>query len=166
MNQLKITQTPIKSLKPNDGNARVHSSDQVNDIAKSIQNYGFSVPVLIDSEGVIIAGHGRLQAARQLGMTHVPAITLGHLSPAQRRALTLSDNAIADRGGWDADLLRAELEAITQDGDEVTGFTQKELGQLFKPVDIPAGPGPAFDETIAADVEMVTCRGCGQEFPR
>lgn len=166
MNELKITQTPTKSLKPNDGNARVHTDEQINDIAKSITEYGFSVPILIDSQGVIIAGHGRVLAAQQLGMTEVPAIILDHLSTAQRRALTISDNAIADRGGWDADLLRAELEAITTSGDEVTGFTQKELDQLFKPVDIPPSPGPAFDESIAADVEMVTCRGCGKEFPR
>jgi ParB-like chromosome segregation protein Spo0J len=166
MNQIAITSKPIKSLKMQKNNARVHSPEQIADIARSIQSYGFSAPVLIDPDGVVIAGHGRLQAARQLGMTHVPAITIDGLSPEQLRALTISDNAIADRGGWDAELLRQELEAIVMSGDELTGFTTKELEQLFKPVSIPSSPGPAFDESIAQDVEMVTCKGCGKEFPR
>ena len=97
---------PVEALIPYARNARTHSEAQVALIAGSIREFGFNNPVLVDDESGVIAGHGRLLAARQLGMTQVPVIELGHLSEAQRRAFILADNRLAEQAGWDRDLNR------------------------------------------------------------
>jgi len=114
-------------------NARTHSEQQITQIAASIAEFGFCNPILSDPEGGIIAGHGRVLAARQIAMPTVPVILLGHLTENQRRALRLADNQLALNASWDENLLRAELEALIQsDFDiEITGFDQEELDQLL-----------------------------------
>ena len=109
---LTIVYRAASSIKPEPRNARTHSKTQVAEIAASIRQFGFSNPLLVDAEGVIIAGHGRLLAAKSLGLHSVPTITLPHLDEAQRRALRLADNKIALNAGWDRDLLRLELKEL------------------------------------------------------
>ena len=106
---LAVSYHPIGSLLPDPRNARTHPKRQLEQIAASIRAFGFANPILIDAEGRIIAGHGRLLAAKSIGLTEVPAIVLPHLSEAQRRALRIADNKIALGAGWDLDLLKLEL---------------------------------------------------------
>lgn len=131
MSDLVIDYLPIAALKPEPRNARTHPKRQIDQIIASIQAFGFTNPLLIDENDVLIAGHGRLIAARQLGMATVPAIRLNHLSDVQKRALRIADNKIAQNAGWDADLLRIELQEITSiDLDlsiDAIGFSVGEL---------------------------------------
>src|SRR5687768_12845734 len=106
---LAVTYRAVAELKPDSRNARTHPKRQVEQIAESIARFGFGSPILIDPEGSIIAGHGRLLAARRLGMEEVPTIALPGLGEAQRRALRIADNKIALGAGWDLDILRVEL---------------------------------------------------------
>ena len=120
---------PIESLTVYDRNARKHSAKQIEKLAASIREFGFNAPVLVDGKGVILAGHGRLEAARKLGLKEVPVVPLTHLNDAQRRAYILADNRIADEATWDEDLLAAELAALSADGFdlELTGFDIPEI---------------------------------------
>ena len=114
--KLQIQQTPVDKLLPYARNARTHSDGQVAQIAASIKEFGFCNPVLIDGDGGIIAGHGRVLAARKLGMAEVPTITLGHLTDTQRRAYILADNKLALNAGWDEELLKLELDELRAAG--------------------------------------------------
>ena len=96
---------PIGSVKPNPRNARTHSKKQVNEIAGSIQRFGFTNPVLVDENSIVLAGHGRLRAAQLLGMTHIPVLRFDHMSEAEKRAYVLFDNKIAEKAGWDRETL-------------------------------------------------------------
>jgi ParB-like nuclease domain/DNA methylase len=131
-----ICWTAIDKLTPNGRNARTHSRKQIGQIADSIAAFGFVVPILIDDDGVIIAGHGRYAAARLLDLKQVPAIKVRGLSQAKRRALALADNRIAESGGWDRELLAIELpelaEILVLEGLDVsiTGFSAIEIDQL------------------------------------
>lgn len=130
---LQIQEIPIDELIPYANNARTHSDEQVAQIAASIKEFGWTNPILIDSENGIIAGHGRLAAARKLGFMNVPAIQLNGLSKAQKKALILADNKLALNAGWDEKLLAIELEELkASDYDlALTGFSEEELGELF-----------------------------------
>ena len=110
--KLQITYCPPGKLTPYANNARTHSEEQIAQIMASIKEFGFVNPILIGESGIIIAGHGRLEAAKRLGMTEVPVIEIGHLSDTQRRALIIADNKIALNAGWDEELLKVELEAL------------------------------------------------------
>src|ERR1044071_9356445 len=103
---------PVDRLIPSPRDARTHSSAQIAEIAGSIRAFGFSNPILVSEEGDVIAGHGRLAAARQLGLAEVPVIPLRGLSEVQRRQLVLADNRIALNAGWDLDMLRVELKDL------------------------------------------------------
>jgi hypothetical protein len=103
----KIEQWPTAKLLPYARNARTHSDDQVAQIAASIAEFGFTNPILAGSDGVIVAGHGRLAAAQKLGLAVVPVVVLDHLTPTQRRALVIADNRIAENAGWDDAMLRS-----------------------------------------------------------
>ncbi|MCO6798167.1 ParB/Srx family N-terminal domain-containing protein, partial [Pseudomonas aeruginosa] len=98
-----------------------------------IAEFGFTAPILAGSDGVIVAGHGRLAAARKLGLTTVPVVVLDHLTPTQRRALVIADNKIAENAGWDEELLRLELEALQDEGFDLdlTGFDADALAELL-----------------------------------
>jgi DNA modification methylase len=119
----------IASLRPYPGNARTHSKKQLRQIAESIKRFGFTNPVLISDAGEIVAGHGRVEAAKLCGMTAVPAIRLSHLNETERRAYVLADNKLALNAGWDREILAIELQALIDlDFDvEVTGFSLAEI---------------------------------------
>ncbi|MGG5823766.1 site-specific DNA-methyltransferase [Falsiroseomonas sp. HW251] len=123
----------VAELIPYARNARTHSDAQVAQIAASIREFGFTNPVLTDGARGVIAGHGRLLAARKLGLTEVPTIELSHLTPAQRRAYILADNKLALNAGWDDDLLRLELADLRDEGFDLglTGFDLDEIGKLL-----------------------------------
>src|SRR5438874_2188528 len=120
---------PIERLLPSPRNARVHSEAQVAEIAGSIRTFGFTNPILAGTDGDVIAGHGRLAAARLLGLAEVPVIALRGLSDVQRRQLMLADNRIALNAGWDAELLNLELQELSVMGADLAalGFTAQEL---------------------------------------
>ena len=140
----------VADLIPYARNARTHSDAQIAQIAASIREFGWTNPVLVDADGGVIAGHGRLLAARKLGMTEVPRLELGHLSPSQRRAYILADNKLALSAGWDDDLLRLELGELQADGfdlaltgfdmDEIAGLLAEPTAGLTDPDDVPAAP--------------------------
>lgn len=144
---LRITWKPPAELVPYSRNARVHSRKQVSQIADSIKRFGFTNPILIDQSGTLIAGHGRLAAARILGMLKVPTIELSHLSPAERRAYILADNKLAENAGWDSELLALELgELVELDFDlELTGFSAGEI-DIVLDTSAQCSPHAAVDE--------------------
>ena len=128
----QIERVPLEALVPYARNSRTHSEAQVAQIAASIREFGFTNPVLIDKDGGIIAGHGRVMAARKLGLKDVPCIALGHLTAAQRKAYIIADNRLALNAGWDEEMLRLELSELADAGFdlELTGFTQEEIDAL------------------------------------
>lgn len=132
----RIELWPLARLKPYDRNARTHSAEQVAQIAASIVEFGFVNPILVDSNDGIIAGHGRLSAAQELGLKSVPVVVLDHLSDRQRRAYVIADNKLALNAGWDTDLLRAELGELAElDFDmDLIGFSDSELSGLLSDV--------------------------------
>lgn len=141
LHDLAVEYRPIGSLKPNPRNARTHSKKQIRQIAASIGEFGFNNPALIDGEDRIIAGHGRVEAARLLGMDRVPTIRIDHLTQEQKRAYVVADNRLALEAGWDREILAiefAELSALDLDFDlEITGFETAEIDLIVD------GPTPA-----------------------
>lgn len=129
----KIEIWDISRLIPSARNARTHSDQQIAQIAGSIAAFGFIVPVLVDRAGLIVAGHGRVLAARQLKLDRVPVIVVDHLTEAEKRAYAIADNKIALNAGWDEDLLRVELDALKQDGFSLDGlgFSEQEFNDLM-----------------------------------
>jgi len=132
----KIERIAVETLLPYAKNSRTHSDEQVAQIAASIKEFGFNNPILIDKENTIIAGHGRLMAARRVGMADVPCIRLGHLTETQRKAYIIADNRLALNAGWDNELLTIELNDLLEDGFalDILGFDADELKNLLDPV--------------------------------
>jgi len=116
----QIEMMPVGSLRPYTRNARTHSKRQVQQIAESIKRFGFTNPVLISDDGEIVAGHGRVIAAKELGLHEVPTLRLSHLSADERRAYVLADNKLAENAGWDAETLAIELQALVNLNFDVT----------------------------------------------
>ena len=132
----KIEWQSVDRLIPYAKNARTHSDEQVAQIAGSIKEFGFNNPVLVDKDNSVIAGHGRLMAARKLGMDKVPVVQLGHMTEAQRKAYVLADNRIALNSGWDTGMLSLELQDLKDDIDlSLLGFDPDELDALLNPVE-------------------------------
>ena len=145
---LSVTYRSVDSLTPDHRNARTHPKRQLDQIAASIRQFGFTNPILIDPNGAIIAGHGRVLAAKAIGLSEVPTIALAGLSETQKRALRLADNKIALGAGWDLDLLKVELSELSLDFHlSLTGFSVGEIDVILTaspdPDDelIPAAPG-------------------------
>jgi ParB-like chromosome segregation protein Spo0J len=134
----KIELIRTDKLIPYARNARTHSDEQVSQIAGSIKEFGFTNPVLIDADNGIIAGHGRVMAARVLGLAEVPCLRLAHLSETQRRAYILADNRIALNSGWDESMLALELTELQIDGVslESLGFDSDEIDRLISEADM------------------------------
>ena len=153
---LQIEARPINELKPFPHNARTHTKKQINQIAASISEFGFTNPILIDQSKVVIAGHGRVQAARLLGFDKVPTIQIDYLSEAQKRAYVIADNKLALNAGWDPEILAIELQhlsSIDLDFDvEITGFETAEIDILVDgPKRISEDPGdwiPPVERTV------------------
>jgi hypothetical protein len=144
-------------------NSRLHSEAQIKQLARSITEFGFTNPILIAPDGTIIAGHGRLAAAKLLKLDQVPTITLGHLTETQRRALVIADNRLAENSSWSFELLKLEMDAIAADGFDlsVIGFSIGELGDIFDPEG--GGDAPIGDEE-RPEPKPVTCPECGAHF--
>ena len=125
----QIVERRITSLRPYPRNARTHSRKQVKQIAASIERFGFTNPVLISDDGEIIAGHGRVEAAKLLGWQAVPTLALSHLSETERRAYVIADNKLALNAGWDKEILAIELQALSdlEFDTELTGFSLAEI---------------------------------------
>jgi len=124
---------PVDKLRPYANNARTHSTEQIEQLASSMLEFGFTQPVLITGDGDIIAGHGRVMAAKSLGLTEVPVIVLDHLTPDQRRAYVIADNQLALNAGWDNDILAAELAAL-EHADfnlDLIGFTPQQMEKML-----------------------------------
>jgi len=145
----QIEEWPIERVVPYARNPRTHSAEQVSKIAASLIEFGWTNPILVDSKAGIVAGHGRLMAARELGMTTVPVIELTHLSEAQKRAYVIADNRLALDAGWDEDLLAEELKALEglDFNLELTGFDLGELNALLdgEPDEETPAPDPPDD---------------------
>lgn len=160
---IKTERRAIGDLIPFARNSRTHSDEQVAQIAASIREFGWTNPILVDGDNGIIAGHGRLMAARKLGMAEVPVIVLDHLTDAQKRALVIADNKLALNAGWDFDLLASEIEGLTEEGFDTSllGFSEDELAKLMAettegltdPDDIPEAP--ADPVTVLGDVWLL-----------
>ncbi|MGE0409900.1 MAG: site-specific DNA-methyltransferase [Amphiplicatus sp.] len=135
MTSLSIEYRALSALKPYANNPRTHSKEQVRLIAKSIEAFGWTNPVLIDDEGVVIAGYGRIEAAKLLGFAEVPTIRLSAMSPAQKRAYVIADNRLAERAGWDRELLKIELQGLLEMDFEFSietiGFETAEIDLLL-----------------------------------
>ena len=164
-----FSERPIGELTPNPQNARTHPKGQIKKIANSIKKFGFLNPVLIDQHGVIIAGHGRIEAAKTLGMATVPCLVFDHLSEAQRRAYTLMDNRSAEDSGWDKALIAAEMKWLNAEGFEMelTGFDTSEIGDFISSgqdrsgedeiPDLPVNPVSQLGETWLLGNHRVRC---------
>ena len=147
---IKTETRAIGALIPFARNSRTHSDEQVAQIAASIREFGWTNPILVDGDNGIIAGHGRLAAARKLGITEVPVVVLDHLTDAQKRALVIADNKLALNAGWDFELLSSEIEGLGSDGFDLSllGFNEAELAALLAektegltdPDDVPEPP--------------------------
>ncbi|MCK8787252.1 site-specific DNA-methyltransferase [Roseomonas sp. NAR14] len=149
---LRVEMMPVASLAPYAANACTHPEAQVAQLAASIAEFGFNVPVLVDDAGVLVAGHGRVLAAKALGLDTVPAIRLGHLTEAQARAFRLADNQLALNSGWDEALLAAELRALRSEEFDLglIGFDQAALDRLLADAPPDIGATPAEDPDAPA----------------
>ena len=131
----RIEMWPLDRLRPYEKNARTHSAEQIAQIAASIQEFGFTNPILVDGADGILAGHGRLAAAKDMGLAEVPVIVLDHLSAAQQRAYILADNQLALNAGWDMELLQQEIVGLNlADFDlSLLGFDEDRIAGLLDP---------------------------------
>ena len=152
-NTMKIQQKPIKDLIPYINNSRTHSDEQVAQIAASIKEFGWTNPILVDGDNGIIAGHGRLLAARKLGMDTVPIIELSQLTETKKKALIIADNKLASNAGWDNNLLTIELNELLADNFalDILGFDKDELDALLNPIQATEG---LTDEDDVPDVPI------------
>jgi DNA modification methylase len=159
---LKIENWPIDKLIPFARNPRKHSDEQIAQVAGSIKEFGFVNPILVAPDGVIIAGHARLAAARKLGRSEVPVIVLPHLSDTQRRAYVIADNRLAMKADDDLELLRGLLEELRDEDFNlgIIGFSADELVEIFQDVTGGGGPGLVDEDAVPEPLEQpVAVRG-------
>ena len=159
---MTIEKIPTDKLIPYARNAKKHDAAQVSKLAGSIREFGFNNPVLIDSKNGIIAGHGRVMAAQQLGLADVPCIRLGHLTDNQRKAYILADNRLAEiGGGWDQEMLKLELSDL---GDLDIDLESLGFGEGF-PIDDPDfSPGTEEDQGKLDEKSPIECPHCHMHF--
>ncbi len=155
-----VVMKSVDGLIPYANNARTHNDAQITQIASSIKEFGFNNPVLITADDSIIAGHGRVMAAKKLGMDEVPCIVLDHLTPSQRKAYILADNRIALNSDWDSQLLSIELKDLDESGVdlEMLGFSADEINALVNPIEATEGLTDE-DDVPEVPVEPVTKLG-------
>jgi ParB-like chromosome segregation protein Spo0J len=154
--RLQILYRSIEELTPDPRNPRDHSRKQIKQLTRSIETFGFTVPALIDREGNVIAGHGRILACRELGWSEIPTIVIDDLSEAKRRALMIADNRLAENAAWDERLLAEQLKDLSlaelDFSLEVIGF---EIGEIDLKIDGLEGE-PAAEDPADADLELVS----------
>jgi len=153
----------INEITANPKNARTHPADQIALIVKSIKKFGFLNPVIIDADGVLIAGHGRIEAARQLEMEMVPAILADHLTPEEKRAYMLADNQIALKSGWDMDMLKIELQGLSDMNFDMdlTGFAAADIDSFLKPeekMQVTGKAGSLVEKFLVAPFSVLNAR--------
>lgn len=160
--RLEVVMLPVSDLEPYALNARTHSSEQVEALATSIKTFGFTNPVLVAKSGQIIAGHGRVLAAKLAKLEKVPCIVLS-LSEAKLRAYTIADNQLASMAGWDYDVLAAEIDALREADFDISslGFTQEELEEMLGSPDDPPEPE---EEKPKKESDTTICPKCHHEF--
>src|ERR1700683_3993865 len=151
----------VRALLPHARNSRTPSDEQVSQVAASIREFGWTNPILVDGEGVVVAGHARLLAARKLGMEEVPVIVLARLTPAQKGALVIADNKLALNAGWDEEMLRSEVAALQEDGFDLdlVGFSDEELRTLLADHALGEDDAAGADEIPDAPVNPVSRSG-------
>jgi len=163
---MQIKEIEVSKLIPYANNSRTHDDAQVAQLAASIKEFGFRNPILVDGVG-IIAGHGRLLAARKLGLEKVPTIDCSDMTETQKKAYIIADNKLALNSGWDNDLLSLEISQLDTDGFnlEVLGFNADELS-LFLKGDPNFDPSTEDDQSKLDELEpkWVSCPHCGKEF--
>ena len=164
--QLNVKYRKVEDLIPYVNNSRKHSDEQVAQISASIKEFGWTNPILIDGTNSIIAGHGRLMAARKLKMDEVPTIELDHLTDTQRKALVIADNKLALNADWDATLLTIELDELLKDGFalDILGFNEQEIKTIMSDVNFDAGSEEDQGKLDQLDPKWICCPHCGKEF--
>jgi len=164
MSDLKIEMLPVSGLKPYERNSRTHSPIQIKQIEASIKEFGFTNPVLIDGKNGIIAGHGRVVAARNLGMASVPCVRLDHLTKAQKKAYIIADNQLALNAGWDFDVLAVEIDELNDEGFDLDllGFSKDELNELIGTPDFT--PGTEDEQGRLDEKAPTVCPKCGHSW--
>lgn len=157
----KVVERPIAELRPSPRNARIHSKKQIHQIMGSIGNFGFVTPILIDMHNVIVSGHGRVEAAKLLGMSMVPTIVLDHLGSDQLRALALAENRLAELSGWDKELLKIEMSHLVEINFDVelTGFDTPQIDMILSVDEAPVPKADQADSVEAVGAQSVTRRG-------
>lgn len=167
---------PIDELVPYANNAKVHGKEQIAQLRASLREFGFIAPVLIDFDNNIIAGHGRIEAARAEGMTEVPCVMVSNLTEAQRKAYILADNRLSETGAWDPQILKIELEGLQalHFDTGITGFSIEDVGRIHVGEYDRAAPGQGGSEAESLDLNdapvqqpvghIYHCPKCGFEF--
>jgi DNA modification methylase len=153
MSALKIEYLSPKQLRPYPNNARTHSKKQIKQIAKSIERFGFNDPVLVSADNEVVAGHGRVEAAKLLGLDRVPTVRLANLSPVERRAYALTANRLAELSGWDREILAIELQGLDDahfEEIEVTGFSLGEIDTILEEASEKSSDAPGPEDDIPA----------------
>lgn len=138
-----VERWPLSRLRPYERNARTHSNDQVDQIVQSMREFGWTVPILVTEDGTVVAGHGRLEAAKRLGMTEAPVLVARGWTERQRRKYTIVDNRLAENSNWDRKLLGAEIAALLDEQDDlIVGFSKAQLKVLLPADDEAESTGP------------------------
>ena len=152
---MQIELMAVKNLRPYARNSRTHSQKQIRQIARSIERFGFCNPVLVDDQLQIIAGHGRVEAAKLLKKEVVPVVRLSHLSEAEKRAYVLADNRLAEKAGWDREILAIELQALVDEGFEIeqTGFEMAEVDLILEEAQEAAPASQSAEDQVALPAE-------------
>lgn len=156
----------IDDLIPYALNSRTHSDAQVTQIAASIKEFGFLNPIIVDGDNGIIAGHGRVMAAKKLGMTELPVVEADHLTDAQRKAYVIADNRLALNAGWDTEILSTEIQDLHDLSFdlELLGFDTKELDELLHGINFDPGTEDDQGKLDQLEPKIVTCPHCGEDF--
>lgn len=161
---MQIQEVAVEALIPYAKNSRTHSDAQVAQIAASIKEFGWRNPILIDNENGIIAGHGRVLAARKLGLDEVPTIDGSDMTEQQKRAFIIADNKIALNAGWDTDLLKFELEEFDGEFLQLTGFSDKELSNIMGILDEDDIAEPSDESRNIIMIDLESERECETLF--
>ncbi|MEL7190408.1 MAG: ParB N-terminal domain-containing protein, partial [Pseudomonadota bacterium] len=161
LNKLSVEYRSIESLRENPDNAKLHPKEQVSKICRSIRRFGFLVPLLVDGDGMLLCGHGQLEAAKQLGEKTLPVVCIDHLTEAERRAFVIADNKLAEQGKWDEKQLAIEFNTLLELEDEIeivdTGF---EIGEIDCLIEKHREPSETDEEDfLEAEVERACQRG-------
>lgn len=164
MTQLAVVYRKTSDLIPYAMNSRTHDAQQVAQIAASIKEFGFNNPIAIDGENGVIAGHGRLLAAQKLGLNEVPTIELSHLTEQQKKAYVIADNKIAINAGWDAEILKFEIQDLDPAMLALTGFSDKEIANMMGIDDGAEVAEPVDESRNLIMVELTSERECETLF--